>query len=226
MAEIQTGGGGKGKKGQPKKINVRVDFTPMVDMNMLLLTFFMMCTTLSKPQTMEIAMPAKDNVKQEERSKVADTKAITVLLDANNKLYYYLGKPNYTDFTSLKEATYGGVDDKNSFRSLLNSRNSVAIEKVKALKRSRDRREIKEDFYKEEVKKIRNDKNGEVVIIKPTDKASYQNLIDVLDEVAIAQIGTYAIDDVNKGDQFLIDNLKSKGTLTKNSQVPAAPTTK
>ena len=41
-------------------MTVRVDFTPMVDMNMLLITFFMLCTTLSKPQTMEISMPSND----------------------------------------------------------------------------------------------------------------------------------------------------------------------
>ena len=41
-------------------MSVRVDFTPMVDMNMLLITFFMLCTSLSKPQTMEISMPSND----------------------------------------------------------------------------------------------------------------------------------------------------------------------
>ena len=58
MAEIQDNGGGKkGKGSKQKKMAVRVDFTPMVDMNMLLITFFMLCTSLSKPQTMEISMP-------------------------------------------------------------------------------------------------------------------------------------------------------------------------
>ena len=50
-AEVQESGGKNGKSKQ-KKFAVRVDFTPMVDMNMLLITFFMLCTTLSKPQTM------------------------------------------------------------------------------------------------------------------------------------------------------------------------------
>ena len=54
-AEVQESGGKNGKSKQ-KKFAVRVDFTPMVDMNMLLITFFMLCTTLSKPQTMEISM--------------------------------------------------------------------------------------------------------------------------------------------------------------------------
>ena len=57
-AEIQDSG--KKKSSKQKKMTVRVDFTPMVDMNMLLITFFMLCTSLSKPQTMEISMPTND----------------------------------------------------------------------------------------------------------------------------------------------------------------------
>ena len=50
----------KKKESKQKKMNVRVDFTPMVDMMMLLITFFMLCTSLAKPQTMELSMPSKD----------------------------------------------------------------------------------------------------------------------------------------------------------------------
>ena len=39
MSEIQEKGGGERKKGKQKKFSIRVDFTPMVDMNMLLITF-------------------------------------------------------------------------------------------------------------------------------------------------------------------------------------------
>ena len=56
MAQLDTGGDQGNSK--QKKMNARVDFTPMVDMIMLLVTFFMLCTTLLKPQTMEIAMPS------------------------------------------------------------------------------------------------------------------------------------------------------------------------
>ena len=71
MAEVNTDKGkNDGKKGKQKKMTVRVDFTPMVDMNMLLITFFMLCTSLSKPQTMEISMPSKDQVTEAEQTKV------------------------------------------------------------------------------------------------------------------------------------------------------------
>ena len=50
MAQIETGGGdGKGK-GRQKKMQIHVDFTPMVDMNMLLITFFMLCTAMNRTE--------------------------------------------------------------------------------------------------------------------------------------------------------------------------------
>lgn len=66
MAEIQENNNKEKKGNKQKKMNIRVDFTPMVDMNMLLITFFMLCTSLSKPQTMEISMPSNDkNITEE-----------------------------------------------------------------------------------------------------------------------------------------------------------------
>ncbi len=62
MSEINTGGG-QHEKGKPKKLSTRVDFTPMVDLMFLLLTFFMLATSMIKPQTMEIVMPAKPPIK-------------------------------------------------------------------------------------------------------------------------------------------------------------------
>jgi biopolymer transport protein ExbD len=214
MSDIQTGGGEQ-KKGKPKKMSLRVDFTPMVDMNMLLITFFMFCTSLAKPQTMDITMPVKDDkVMEKDRNKVADDKAITVILGEENKVYYYFGKPNYTDYASLKVATYGSTEDKNSLRNVLLSRNRVSVANIAKLRDMRDRKQIKLADYDEQVKKIKGDKNGQVVIIKPTDKSTYRNLVDALDEMQICSIGIYAIVAVDKPDEFLMDNLKKAGALT------------
>lgn len=75
MAEIQENNNKEKKGSKQKKMNIRVDFTPMVDMNMLLITFFMLCTSLSKPQTMEISMPSNDkNITEEQQNKEAVSK--------------------------------------------------------------------------------------------------------------------------------------------------------
>jgi len=96
------------KESKQKKINVRVDFTPMVDMLMLLITFFMLCTTLSKPQTMELTMPSNDdNTTEEQKNEAKASEAVTLYVAANNKLYYGEGIPNYSDPTWLKETTWG-----------------------------------------------------------------------------------------------------------------------
>lgn len=108
MAQIESGGGnGKGKSHQ-KKMTIRVDFTPMVDMNMLLITFFMLCTTMIKTQTLNIALPSnKENLSTEQMNQASAADAVTIIVDAKRlpngqpdtvggiqpEIYYYEGKP-------------------------------------------------------------------------------------------------------------------------------------
>lgn len=218
MSEVNTGGT-KAVKGKPRKIETRVDFTPMVDMNMLLITFFMLCTSMAKPQTMEIVMPTKDeNIADVDKNKVKDTNAITLILGEDNKVYYYLGKPNYKDPSSLKVANYGGAEDKNSLRSLLLERNKVGVMKVQKLKQLKYKKQISEADFNKGVSEAKNDKDGQVVIIKPTDESTYMNLIDALDEMQICSIGKYAIVDEEAGDKFLVKNLQQGGALSKASE--------
>lgn len=212
MAEVQEGSSNKkGKGSKQKKMTVRVDFTPMVDMNMLLITFFMLCTSLSKPQTMEISMPSNDkNITEEQQNKVKASQAITLLLDADDKLYYYEGEPNYEDYTSLKETNYTAK----GIRSVLLRKNYDAVKKVEELKKKKDNLELDEEEYKKQVAEVKGAKDTPTVIIKATDEATYANLIDALDEMQICSIGKYVIVDITEGDQFLIDNYVQKGALS------------
>lgn len=214
MAEIQSdGGGGHGKKkggSKQKKISVHVDFTPMVDMNMLLITFFMLCTSLSKPQTMELSMPSNKNKDQRQDAEVKASKAITLLLDADNKVYYYPGQPDYKNYNSLKDLTYDAKSE-NSIRSLLLMRNQDAVSKINILKKQKLDLKINQDTFLARASKIKDGKNTPVVIIKATDGANYKNLIDALDEMQICNIGKYVIDTITAGDKFLIKNKETKG---------------
>ena len=213
MAEVQQGANEKRGKSKQKKMNVRVDFTPMVDMNMLLITFFMLCTTLSKPQTMEISMPSNDkDITEQQKSMVKASQAITLLLGADNKLYYYEGEPNYKDYTSLKETSYGA----SGLRAVLLQKNAAAVNQVRALKQQKLDLKITDDEYKKKVSEIKSGKNTPTVIIKATDDASYMNLIDALDEMQICNIGKYVITDIAEADEFLIKNYDAKGELSQN----------
>ena len=198
-------------KSKQKKMTVRVDFTPMVDMNMLLITFFMLCTTLSNPQTMEISMPSNDkSITDEQRSKVKASQAITLLLDGEDKLYYYEGEPDYKDYNSLKETSYAA----DGLRAMLLRRNAAAVREVNELKQQKLDLKITEEEYTDKVSEIKSGKDTPTVIIKATDDASYKNLIDALDEMQICNIGKYVIADMAEGDDFLIENYLSKGAKT------------
>ena len=211
-AEVQESGK-KGKGSKQKKMTVRVDFTPMVDMNMLLITFFMLCTTLSKPQTMEISMPSNDkSITEQQKSMVKASQAITLLLGADNKLYYYEGEPNYKDYTSLKETSY----TPDGIRSILLQKNVAAVNKVRALKLQKLDLRISEEEYRKQVSEIKSGKDTPTVIIKATDDASYKNLIDALDEMQICNIGKYVITDIAEADEFLMKNFDEKGALSQN----------
>lgn len=208
MAEIQqdsTGGGKKQKRTIPKKVSTRIDFTPMVDLGFLLITFFMLTTTLIKPQTMEIAMPSKEKITEEEQTKVKASRAITIILGTNNKVFYYEGtrendmdpKVEVTDFSSR------------GIREYLIKRNYDVMVRVQELKDKKESVKMSEEDFNEQRSEIIADNSSPIVLIKATDAASYKNLIDVLDEMAICNIGRYAIVDITDYDLELLSHLSS-----------------
>ncbi|GAA4307315.1 biopolymer transporter ExbD [Nibribacter koreensis] len=106
MAEVQQQGGGEeGGKKRAKKMSTRIDMTPMVDLGFLLLTFFVMTTTLAKPQTMEINMPVKPK-DDADRNELKASNAFTILIGDNDKVYYYKGLNNGTDPVDLIESDW------------------------------------------------------------------------------------------------------------------------
>jgi biopolymer transport protein ExbD len=189
MAEIaQDGGGGKRKDGKvrSKKMSTRIDFTPMVDLGFLLITFFMLTTTLAKPNIMALVMPEKKDLKEEDLEPVKESKVLTLLLDANDKVYWYEGitdpQLDSTDFSAE------GVR-----KVILNK-----MDKVKGQWGLEDY----EDFRTKEKKQG----SHITVLIKPTENAVYKNLVDVLDEMAITKVRYYVVLDASEAEMNFIKN--------------------
>lgn len=208
----------KKKESKQKKMNTRVDFTPMVDMMMLLITFFMLCTTLSKPQAMQLTMPSNDkNVQDEDKSATKASHTITLILAGNDKIYHIDGLPKYDDPTCLKETTWGKDGIRKVLMSHVTEEGIAPVAKIMLAKQKLDEKKIKynmpDSTYQKELAEIKNGNlDGEkvpklTIIIKPLDTASYKNMVDALDEMQICSIGTYVIDKISEDDQKLL-NLK------------------
>jgi biopolymer transport protein ExbD len=207
------------KESKQKKINVRVDFTPMVDMLMLLITFFMLCTTLSKPQTMELTMPSNDeNTQEEQKNEAKASEAVTLYVAANNKLYYGEGIPQYNNPEWLKETTWGDQGIRKVLREHATEDGTKPVKRielaVKALnqKKAQNPKMYPDSIYQRELIKIKGGEleDGKIptltVVIKATDNASYKNLVDALDEMQILSIGTYVIDKISDDDKKLLSS--------------------
>lgn len=242
MAEVAQDNGGKKGKSHQKKMTVRVDFTPMVDMNMLLITFFMLCTSMIKSQTLQISLPTNEKVDKTEQNKVKQSEAITIILDSErepdyvdelgrtvkgqvksdgDKIYYYTGEPNVADanhdgkidnnnmlVTTFNEQTKTAIE----IRKMLRERNEEVLKKINVLKKDWRDGKLSDEVYQEEARKIRNDSTltSPVVIIKATPNASYENLINALDEMQINQIARYQIDRINAVDSAMMLDLIGK----------------
>jgi biopolymer transport protein ExbD len=86
MAELTTSDK-PGRKGSTQKRAPHIDLTAMVDLAFLLITFFIMATTLAKPKAMDLAMP----IKTSNPEAVPESRTMTICLGKNNQVLWYLG---------------------------------------------------------------------------------------------------------------------------------------
>ena len=210
---------------------VRVDFTPMVDMNMLLITFFMLCTTMIKSQTLQISLPSNEKVEKAEQNKVKQSEAVTIIVDSElndegvptkDFVYYYEGMPNVEDADKdgkidnniMKEIQFLGNENGKAqgIRAVLQERNKQVVEKIATLKEDwkakkfHKNKAINDSIYQARAKEIRNDSTltRPVIIIKATPNASYKSLVTALDEMQINNISRYQIDRINGTDSAMM----------------------
>lgn len=104
MAEIDQSGGGKGGKQRSKKQSTKIDMTPMVDLGFLLITFFMLTTTLQKPSVMQLNMPDKTENK-EDNTKLKASETLAIITGPKDKVYWFNGDPKDPN-TKIELANY------------------------------------------------------------------------------------------------------------------------
>ena len=161
MADV---GGGDAKRGHDKKkkkhkhkrrLGVRVDMTPMVDVAFLLLTFFIMTTTMSQPQTMEINLPPGDS-----KVEVAQSNLITLLVKDSGVIYWLIGT---------------GTPEKVEFKDL----RKLLMQEAQA-----------------------NPKL--ITLIKIDRKGKYTMMVDIMDELNLANITRFSLAPMSDGDKAVL----------------------
>ena len=147
-----------------KKARIRVDMTPMVDLGFLLITFFVITAELRKPAVVNLNMPKESKI----QTTLGESGALTLLIDANNRIFCYPGE--------WKKALSAGEIVETNF-SEANGLGKIIREKQTRL----------------DVTDKKEGRNSLMLLIKPSAEASYQNVIDALDEAMINAVKKYAI---------------------------------
>ncbi|WEK36935.1 MAG: biopolymer transporter ExbD [Candidatus Pseudobacter hemicellulosilyticus] len=172
MAEMNTPTTNEPKVGvrKSRKLSTKVDLTPMVDLGFLLITFFIFNTRLSEPMAMKLFLPADAKTPDKEMP-VGESTALTLLAMGNDKVFYYHG--SLTD--ALKKGEYGvtGYHVATGIGQVIRNKKLVMEQKERGF--SKDM----------------------VLIIKPGNDASYQNVVDLLDETSINQVKRYSLTDIS-----------------------------
>lgn len=156
----------------------------MVDLGFLLITFFMYTTTLAKPKTMEINMPFKDkDMKEEQKSKVKSSTALTILLSKNHWVY-----------------TYEGIGDDPTKPPQLNpiniGKNTTKLREA-IIAKKQNVEQLKQSGALGPTDQI-------TILIKPDSTSTYKDVVDVFDEMTINDVKVYAKVDITEQDRNFI----------------------
>jgi biopolymer transport protein ExbD len=207
MAEIiQEEKGKKGGKRRPKKHSTRIDMTPMVDLMCLLITFFMLTTAFSKPKVMVITMPEKSNEK-EKQPEIPAWRTLNILLTTDDKVYYYIGNadPKKPPLPALVKSDFS----KDGIRKVLLEMNKDLFTQIYTFreKRKSGKLVVADTTADNEIRNMKKkDAKGPIVLIKADDKAKYKDIVNIIDEMAICNIASYAVVDISPIELDMLKN--------------------
>ena len=188
----------KGGKKRAKRHVASVDMTPMVDLMCLLLTFFILTAAFNKPKTMIINMPDKDT---KNPPKVLDARMLNILVGDSGKIYYYVGmiQSGKPDPTLVKSNL-----SKDGIRKVLLEKNKDLFTKITTYKDEllTGKRKDADSLVQRNIREWKkadaenNKTGGPTVLIKPSDKTVYRDIVALVNEMSITNIAVYAIVDM------------------------------
>jgi len=152
----------KKKKKKMRRVNIRIDMTPMVDVAFLLLTFFMLTTSMSRPQTMEINLPPKQDGK-DVKVEVAQSNLLTLRIKDDGTIFWNIGidEPKKVEFKDLRKMM---------------------------------------TQYNETNPKL-------VTLIKIDRKGKYHMMVDIMDELNLANVTRFSLAPMEDADQKLLQKV-------------------
>ncbi len=178
MSETRHDFGRKSITPKTKKLHPRVDLTAMVSVSFLLIIFFMLSSFLSRSNAMDLGMPDKRTCGGDDVCCFGpvDNRSMTILIGKDNHIVSYMGY-----FDSPIEEPKSLTSEKNALRKELMTKSSEVI------------------------KNTGDPKKGLIVMIKPSKESNYGDLVNVLDEMAITKIQTYAVVDITPEEEKLLN---------------------
>ncbi|WP_162817929.1 biopolymer transporter ExbD [Niabella yanshanensis] len=181
----------RGFTGKQKRLSVRIDMTPMVDLGFLLITFFIFTSSMNEPKAMDLFMPKSEGLE----TLVAKSGAFTILIDKDAGIYYYEGLPD--------EA---GINIKKS--SLSEIRRELIRKKQEVIKNYKPDKACEEKAVANPATIDDCRQKGLTILIKPTQDASYKAIVAMLDEMTINKIARYVLTEPDARDLALLQATK------------------
>jgi len=154
------------QKIRSRKLSSRVDLTAMVSVCFLLIVFFMAAKKILKSETINLSFP-ENYIYLENIGCIKTDRLYTILLDKNGKIITYSGLLEFP-IEKPKEFNF----EKNEIRQEI----------------FRKKKEV-HDYMISEGKPT----SEVVVIIKPSKNSNYGSLVNIVDEMKIANIENYSI---------------------------------
>jgi len=149
---------GKGHRRAKRRVGVRIDMTPMVDVAFLLLIFFMVTTVFRTPQALEINLPPKEDVKVD----IAQSKVLEVRVLSDGRAYWRNAQDPWSK-TEIK----------------------TLVDVFKPWKGNKDK----------------------VVIIRIDRDAKFSNMVDVIDELDLANLTRFSLQSLEDKERQEVETL-------------------